>query len=79
MKQDEQGKQSMIGKKLNQYRIEHDLTFEAMAEIVNENLPEDSRVHASTLSRIANGVAEPNERTLYKIKKAFPVLFKDAA
>ncbi len=67
------------GQKLKRYRLEHDLTFEALAEIINKDLPEESRIHASTLSRLENEVTEPNERTLYKIRKAFPALFKDVA
>jgi len=68
-----------IGEKLKAYRLKHDLTFEALAEIINRDLPERSRLHVSTLSRIENGDTEPNPRTEYKIKKALPELFKDAA
>lgn len=75
MKQDEQGKQEMIGQKIKQYRLERDLTFEEMAAIINRDLPEESRIHASTLSRIESGDTEPNDRTLYKIQKALPELF----
>ena len=69
----------MISQKLKQYRLERDLTYEAMAAIINEGLPEESRIHVSTLSRIENGETEPNERTLYKIQKALPELFSETA
>lgn len=69
----------VIGPKLKQYRLERDLTFEALAEIINRDLPSESRIHVSTLARIENESTEPNERTLYKIQKALPELFDSAA
>jgi len=68
----------MIGPKLKQYRLEHDLTFEEMAAIINRDLPDESAIHFTTLQRIENGDSEPHERTLYKIIKALPELAEDA-
>jgi transcriptional regulator with XRE-family HTH domain len=68
-----------IGQILKQYRLEKDLSFEALAGIINRNLPIESRVHATTLSRIENGDTEPTERTAYKIQKALPEIFNSAA
>ena len=68
-----------IGQKLKQYRLERDLTYGELAEIINKDLPEESRLHVSTLSRIENGDSEPSERTAYKIQKALPALFQETA
>ena len=60
-----------IAGKLKQYRLKHDMTFEALASLVD--------VEPSTIYRIENGLVDPNERTLYKIRKALPELFESAA
>lgn len=77
--QDKRTMQAQIGPKLKQYRIENDLTLEEMAVIISRKLPKKSAVHYSTLARIENGDTEPNDRTLYKIQKAIPSLFNEAA
>lgn len=57
----------VLARDLKQYRLEHDLTYEDI-----ENL---AGIAASTAYRIENGLVEPQERTLYKLQKAFPDLF----
>ncbi len=76
---DKRNEPMTTGQKLKRYRVERDLTFEALAKIINKGLPEQSRIHTSTLIRIENEAVEPNERTLYKIRKAIPEIFKGAA
>ena len=55
-----------FGKRLKDFRVGRDWTLEQVANITG--------VPASTLSRIENGLVDPNDRTAFKIKKAFPVL-----
>jgi DNA-binding XRE family transcriptional regulator len=62
---------SDVGAKLKQYRVEHDLTFEEISKLVE--------VTPSTIYRIENGLVDPNDRTLYKLKKALPGFLTDAA
>jgi len=52
------------GKKLKIFRIENDLTFEVMSKAIG--------ITAGALSKIENEKVRPNERTIYKIYKAFP-------
>jgi transcriptional regulator with XRE-family HTH domain len=70
MERKEQMKET-IATKLKRYRLEHDLTFEEIAE--------KAGVGAPTVYRIENGLVEPNERTLYKLGKALPGLLESAA
>lgn len=60
-------KKKMIASKLKQFRLERDLTLAEIASKAGVGVP--------TVYRIENGIAEPNERTLYKLEKAFPELF----
>jgi transcriptional regulator with XRE-family HTH domain len=60
-----------IAAKLKRYRLDHDLTYDAIATLAG--------IAAPTVYRIENGLVEPNERTLHKLSRALPGLFESAA
>ena len=55
-----------VGAALKQFRIERDMKVFQVAAAIG--------VTASTVSRIERGKTKPNDRTLYKILKAFPTI-----
>jgi transcriptional regulator with XRE-family HTH domain len=70
MERNKQKKETIAGR-LKRFRIENDLTLEQIAN--------KAGLAAPTVYRIENGLAEPNERTLYKLGRAFPQLLDNAA
>lgn len=59
-------KQQSIAEQVRAIRLKNDLTYEQFGE--------KAGVAGPTIYRIEKGIVDPNERTVYKIKKAFPEL-----
>jgi transcriptional regulator with XRE-family HTH domain len=64
-------KSEKLAAKLKRYRIERDLTLQQIADL--------AKIGVGTVYRLENGLVEPNERTLYKLRKALPGLIETAA
>ena len=58
----------MNGKKFKLFRVANDLTLDQISKATG--------IGVSTLHRIENGIGRANDRTMYKIHKAFPELLR---
>ena len=59
-------KKQSFGTKLKQYRLKRDLTYKQMAHMTGLSI--------MTICNIEKEAVEPTDRTVYKIRKAFPDL-----
>jgi transcriptional regulator with XRE-family HTH domain len=53
---------------LKRYRIERDLTLQQIADL--------TKLGVGTIYRLENGLVEPNERTVFKLRRALPGLLE---
>ena len=72
-------KELSVGQAIRNYRVERDLTIFELVSMVNKGLPRKSQLHPSTISKLENGITNPNQRTRFKLVRAFPEIFKKIA
>lgn len=71
MERMEHMKTGITASQVKKFRIENDLTLEAIGT--------KAGITAATVYRIENGLVTPNERTARKLVKAWPGILKTAA